>query len=251
MRTAIPCALALVCAVLLPAPGPAAAQEPMPVDLELALTADGSGSIDDGELALQRDGYARALADPEILRLITGGLHGRIAVSYIEWGGPASQHTIVDWTVIDGAASAEAFGEALRAAPRAATGYNSIGEAIAYAVQEMETNAYRGRRRVVDVSADGPNIGGRRAAAARDDAVARGMTVNALLVLSRTGGLPGWTPEQLMSHYKADVIGGTGAFAMAVEADESFAKAVRDKLILEIARALDDTRTPAAPIERF
>ncbi len=172
------------------------------------------------------------------MRLITGGLHGRIAVAYVEWGAADSQHTIVDWTVVDGRESAEAFGARLRAAPRAAWGYNSISAAIDYAVALIETNRYRGLRRVIDVSADGPNIGGRPVRAARDDAVARGITINALLVLSRRGSLPGWTGEELMQHYRNDVIGGTGAFAKAVEEGESFPRAVRDKLILEVAHAL-------------
>lgn len=217
--------------------GGAAAQQ-TPVDLELVLAADGSGSIDDTELAYQRDGYADAIADPEILNLIQGGLHRRIAVVYTEWGGPFSQHVIVDWTVIDGPESARSFGDALRAAPRAATGYNSISAAIDHGVNLIETNPYRGLRRIIDISADGPNIGGRSVVAARDDAVAKGITVNALLVLHRDGGLPGWQPQQLVDHYERDVIGGMGAFVTSATEDRSFAEAVRDKLILEIARGL-------------
>ncbi|MBP5856873.1 DUF1194 domain-containing protein [Marivibrio halodurans] len=217
---------------------PTALAQQMDVDLELVLAADGSGSIDDGELALQRDGYAEAIADPEILTLIQGGLTGRIAVAYVEWGGPFSQHTIVDWTVIDGAESAAAFGRSLRAAPRQATGYNSISNAIDYSVTMMETNRYDGLRRIVDVSADGPNIGGRPITAARDEAVSKGVTINALLVLHREGGLPGWDPEELVGHYERDVIGGFGAFVMTVNENRTFAEAVRAKMILEVARAL-------------
>eukprot|EP00752_Nemacystus_decipiens_P000869 g869.t1 len=216
---------------------PAAAQQ-IDVDLELVLAADGSGSIDDGELALQRDGYADAIADPEILKLIQGGLTGRIAVAYVEWGGPFSQHTIVDWTVIDGPESAAAFGAALRAAPRQAVGYNSISNAIDYSVGLTETNAYRGLRRIIDISADGPNIGGRPIQAARDDAIAKGFTINALLVLHRDGSLPTRSPELLVAHYERDVIGGMGAFVMTVDENRTFAEAVRAKMILEVARAL-------------
>ena len=131
------------------------------VDLELVFAADGSGSIDDEELRLQRDGYAAALSDPKVLGAIAGGLHGRIAVAYIEWGGPASQHTIVDWTVIAGPADAAAFGRALRTAPRAAWGYNSISEAIAYSAGLIHGNDIDSDRKVIDVSGDGPQIGGR------------------------------------------------------------------------------------------
>ena len=110
------------------------------VDLELVFAADGSGSIDDGELRLQLRGYGNALVHPSVQDVIKLGSHGRIAVAYVEWGAPSSQHTIVDWTVIHDLASARAFGEALLAAPRAAVGYNSISEALAYSAGLIEGN---------------------------------------------------------------------------------------------------------------
>jgi hypothetical protein len=88
---------------------PASAQESLAVDLELVLAADGSGSIDATEMALQRDGYADALTSPDILDAITQGVHSRIAVAYVEWGGAGSQHVIVPATIIDGPESAEAL----------------------------------------------------------------------------------------------------------------------------------------------
>jgi hypothetical protein len=241
MRATRPFVMLLVLAALyLVGPVETRAQ-PIDVDLELVLAADGSGSIDDRELALQREGYAEAIADPEILSLIQGSLSGRIAVAYVEWGGAFSQHTIVDWTVIDGPESAAAFGEALRSAPRKASGYNSISNAIDYSVNLIETNEHKGLRRIIDVSADGPNIGGRSVVAARDDAVAKGFTINALLVLHREGSLPGWNAQELVDHYERDVIGGMGAFVMTVDENRTFAEAVRAKLILEVARGLSAT----------
>ena len=99
---------------------PALAQEP--VDLELVLAADGSGSIDDAELCLPREGYARAVRNPRVLELLTGGIHGKIVIAFVEWGSAESQHTIVDWTEIDGPESAAALEAALIDAPRQAWG---------------------------------------------------------------------------------------------------------------------------------
>ena len=113
----------------------AAAQEA--VDLELVFAADGSGSIDDDELALQRAGYAAALTHPTVLSAIQGGYHQRIAVAYVEWAAPESQHIIVDWTVIRDEGSALAFGKKLMGAPRAAWGSNSISNAIAYSADPV------------------------------------------------------------------------------------------------------------------
>jgi len=206
------------------------------VDVELVLAADGSGSIDDDELAFQRRGYAEAITSPDVLNVIRGGREGAIAISYVEWGGPLSQHTIVDWTLVHDETSARAFADALVAAPRAAYGYNSISGAIDYAAAKIETNGYFGLYKVIDVSGDGPNIGGRPVTAARDDAVAKDIKINALVIL-RPGGLAGSTRGlSLQEHYEQDVIGGFGSFVMTVETRDGFADAVRRKMVLEIAQ---------------
>ncbi|MFN8829849.1 MAG: DUF1194 domain-containing protein [Labrys sp. (in: a-proteobacteria)] len=98
-----------------------------PVDVELVLAADGSGSIDNDELAFQREGWARAIESDEVLSAIRNGAHGKIAVLYMEWGGPTSQHVIVDWHVVSDLESARRFGDRLRTEPRAARGYNTNG----------------------------------------------------------------------------------------------------------------------------
>lgn len=209
----------------------------IPVDLELVLAADGSGSIDDEELALQRDGYGKAINDPRVLALLTGGLHGKTAIAYVEWGSPLSQATVVNWTVIDGKQAAEDFAIQLSAAPREVWGYNSISAAIDYSVTLLESNEYQGIRRIIDISGDGPNIGGRPVQAARDDAVAKGITINALVVNSPNGGYRGPSGEPLQVHYQNDVIGGLGSFVKTADRDESFADAVIEKMLLEIADA--------------
>jgi hypothetical protein len=225
----------LVLGTGLAAPSLALAQRREPVDVELALAADGSGSIDDDELKLQREGYAAALASPEVLSVIRGGTHGAMAVIYTEWGGPHSQHVIADWALIRDEASARAFGATLVSSPRAARGYNSISAAIDFCVNLIETNAYAGLRRVIDVSGDGPNIGGRAVEAARDDAVARGITVNALAIVRPGGNVPARRGQPLPDYYRESVIGGPGAFVEIADENRSFAEAVRRKIVTEIA----------------
>lgn len=214
---------------------PALAQGPVPVDVVLALAADGSGSIDDDELRLQRQGYADALASPEVLAAIRAGTHGALAVIYTEWGGPHSQHVIADWAAIRDEAGARAFGRRLVESPRAARGYNSISAAIDFCAGLIETAAYRGLRRVIDVSGDGPNIGGRPVEAARDDAVGRGITVNALAIVRPGGQVPARIGQPLPDYYRESVIGGPGAFVEVADETRSFAEAVRRKIVTEIA----------------
>ncbi len=231
-------------AVLVSSAG-AFAQEP--VDLELVLAADGSGSIDDAELALQREGYARAVSDPRVLEALTGGIYGKSVIAYVEWGSPQSQHTIVDWTVIDGPESAAAFGKALREAPRQAWGHNSISNAIVYSADLIDTNPFKGLRRVIDVSADAGNIGGVPLPVARQAALNLGITINGLAI-SRPGSTRPLRAVSLESEFREQIIGGAGAFVVTVDETTSFGEAVLKKMILEVAgfENIDIARLPVA-----
>lgn len=213
---------------------PALAEE---VDVELVLAADGSGSIDDDELALQRRGYAEAITSAEVLAAIGAGPVGAIAITYVEWGGAASQHTIVDWHVVRDAASAAVFADKLVSSPRQAYGYNSISGAIAYAADRIRENGYEGLSKVIDVSGDGPQIGGPPLAPARAAALAEGITINGLVIARPGGGVRGPGGMSLSEHYARDVIGGPASFVMVAEGTGRFADAVRRKLIQEIALA--------------
>lgn len=241
IRAAAACGLAVVAAIFAAAPRDAQAETP--VDLELVLAADGSGSIDDEELKFQRHGYAEALAHPRVLAAIQSGFHKAIAVAYIEWGAPQSQHVIAGWAVIRDEASARAFGKTLVETPRAAFGYNSISNAIAFSANLIETNDYKGTRRVIDVSGDGPQIGGRPLEEVRRETVALGITINALVIETEAGALRGPGGIPLAEHYERDVIGGAGAFIAVARERSRFPETVLKKLVLEIA-AREDTADP-------
>jgi hypothetical protein len=205
------------------------------VDLELVFAADGSGSIDDDELRVQRKGWGDALTSKDVLDGIKDGPIGAIAVAYMEWGGPQSQVVIVDWHVIRDDASAKTFADKLIAAPRGAYGFNSISNAIDFSVRLVENNAHDGTRKVIDVSGDGPNYGGRPLEAARQDALAKGFTINALAI-RRPGGRPGGPGGlSLEAYYAQSVIGGPGAFVEIADETRPFAVAARRKLLTEIA----------------
>ena len=211
-----------------------------PVDLELVFAADGSGSIDDEELAFQRAGYAAAITDPVVLNAIRGGFHQKIAVAYVEWGSAFSQHTIVDWTVIDGPDSAKVFADSLVAEPRAATGWNSISEAVAYSQNMLLSNKQVGTRMIIDVSADSGNYGGRSMALARADAIAADISINGLVINKPGSGMPGMGPGSLAEYFERQVIIGQGAFVIIARNREEFADAILKKMILEVAGIAPD-----------
>lgn len=216
---------------------PAAAVASVPVDLELVLAIDISGSVDEEEAQLQRHGYVAALVHPEVVAAIQSGITGRVAMTYIEWAGQNTQRVVVGWTVVSDAESARGFAAAIAAAPSATAHWTSISGAIDFALPMFETNEYEGTRRVIDISGDGPNNSGRLAPQARDAAVAAGVVVNGLPIingrLSRWGRIP--PIAHLDWYYQDCVIGGPGAFIIVANGFADFARAVRRKLILEIA----------------
>ena len=220
--------------------GSAAAAEE--VDLELVLLADATGSIDSAEIRFQRQGYARALTHPAVLNAIAQGLLQRIAVTYVEWADEFSQDVVVPWTMIDGPESAARFAAALSGAPRRAFGRNAIGAALARGQALIAENDISGLRRVIDLSADSANNwSGIAIETARDAAVAAGITINGLAVLCREsacGGRP--VTYDLEAAFAEKIIGGPRSFVVTADGRDSFAEAVRQKLILEIAGAVPD-----------
>lgn len=215
------------------APGLAAAQAAPTVDLLLVLAMDASGSIDADEFRLQREGLAEGVTHPAVLAAIASKPNGAIAVAMVEWGSPGGAATVVDWMAVRDVASAAALAEAIRAAPRSRQSYNAIGDAIAHSAALIAAAPFRSEDRVIDVAGDGPDMRSYMPATeARDAAVAQGITVNALAIevspVTRFG-------EPLRLHYEREVIGGPGAFVIAAETRQDFARAMRAKLIREIA----------------
>lgn len=217
------------------AAGSALGQGREKVDVALVLAADGSGSIDPEEFKLQREGYARALAHPDVLRAVAAGRERKMAVAFVEWASDTSIATIVPWRIVADAAGARAFGAALTAAPRVVDGYNSISRAIVYSQALLAAGPFDAARKVIDISGDGPNFGGPPLAEARRAAVAAGITINAIAIKTRGGHHRGRAGEPLEENYAREVIGGPGAFVMVADETTSFAEVVLRKLVREVA----------------
>lgn len=220
--------------------GPANAQSPagdLGVGVELVLAVDISRSVDPSEQAIQRQGYAAAFRSIQMQKAILLGDWKRIAVTYVEWAGVGSQAITIPWTLIDSAAAAEAFATRIEAGASRPVSRTSISGAIDFSATLFDGNGFSGNRRVIDISGDGPNNQGGRVTDARDAAVARGITINGLpLLTDAADGNGGWSSIPDLDRYYVDcVIGGMGAFAIAVTSWDQFAAAVRYKLVLEVA----------------
>jgi Protein of unknown function (DUF1194) len=230
------CVLALAALVVTQTTVAVAAE---PVDLLLVLSSDVSRSVDHPKFLLQREGYATAISDPHVIDAIRSGPHQRIAVCFVEWSGFGAQKLVVDWTVIDGPAAARKFGDQLLELPRSFADRTSISGGIEFAMAQLERAPFEAARRTIDVSGDGTNNAGRDVKLARDEAVAKGIVVNGLVILSDRP-VP-WNAEHtnppggLERYYQDNVVGGPGAFVLVAENFNSFGRAIIKKMIAEIA----------------
>ncbi|MET3352257.1 UNVERIFIED_ORG: hypothetical protein ABID33_000140 [Xanthobacter viscosus] len=207
----------------------------MDVDLELVLAVDVSYSMDTEEQALQREGYASAVVSREFLDALRLGPSGRIAVEYVEWAGDGEQKVVVDWRIIDSPQTAKAFADAVMGAPLRRVYRTSISSALLFSADQFDLNGYKGVRRVIDVSGDGVNNQGPPVALARDAVVQRGITVNGLPLLLKRAASSALDVPELDAYYEDCVIGGPGAFVIPVQQMEEFARAIKTKLVMEVA----------------
>ena len=245
-------ALAVFAAAAIAAPVRFADKRPsaMPVDVELVIAVDISYSMDLDELALQREGYAKALTSREFLNALRQGINGKIAVTYFEWAGANDQKIIIPWRLIDGPESADAIANEILQVPVRRASRTSISGALLFAKPLFDASGYRGLRRVIDVSGDGANNSGALVVTARDDVLAAGITINGLPIMIKRSNAATMDIDELDIYYEDCVIGGAGAFVVSIKTREQFIDATRTKLVLEIAGRQPEPRIIPASAEK-
>jgi hypothetical protein len=237
MRRLFVCAF-LLATILALAPAAHAAE---PVDLLLVLAADVSRSVDSDKFKLQREGYAAAISNQRVLEAISAGRNRRIAVLFFEWSGFGNQKVVIDWTPIDGPKAAQEFGDRLLESPRSFADRTSISGGVDFAVAQFARSPFRAERHTIDVSGDGTNNAGRDVTLSRDEALALGITINGLVILSDRP--LAWNPEHtnppggLANYYRVNVTGGPSSFVIEAKDFTSFGEAIVKKMIAEIADA--------------
>ena len=236
IRVATICRTAVLAVALAAAGDAQAGKDGVAVDVELVLAVDVSRSMDAAELRLQRDGYVAALRDPDVIAAIESGFYGRIAITYVEWGGEGEQRIVIPWRVIDGRARAEAAAAHLAGWQGAVMGDTSISSALLFADLLFRNNGLAGTRRIIDISGDGANNWGPPVTGARDAVVGDGITINGLAVTLHPGG-PGGMPAPLLAIYYEDcVMGGADAFVLSVRGPELLAETIKRKMVREISQ---------------
>ena len=159
------------------------------VNVELVIAVDVSYSMDMDELAIQREGYAQAIVSKDFLQALRAGPGSKVAVTYFEWSMSGDERIIIPWRVIDGPELADAVAAEIMKTPVRRGSSTSISGAINFAVQLFEENPYRGLRRVIDISGDGPNNDGAPVTGARDAALAKGIIINGLPIMVKEPSL--------------------------------------------------------------
>jgi hypothetical protein len=222
-------------------------QAPRPVQTNVALTLvlamDASGSVSDDRFELQKQGYAAAFRNRQVLNSIRSLATQSVAITMMQWTGPELHVQTVDWTLANDEVTLNALADAIEATKRQLFGGGtSISGAIDYSRILLSTSPFLGIRRVIDVSGDGANNRGRSVTLARDEAVRDGISINGLPILALEADLD--------RYYYDKVIGGPGAFMIPARTYETFADAILKKLITEIAGMAPNTRRQSSAILR-
>jgi Protein of unknown function (DUF1194) len=207
---------------LLTATLPAAAAK---VAMALVLAVDVSESVNAGEYELQHEGIARAFENAQVIDTIQSV--GGIDVLMLEWSDRDKQAIVANWTKVSDAASGKTFAAKIRAGKRSSNGLTAIGDALLAAGAAFENVPDEAARRVIDISGDGMANVGPRPDDIRDALNAKGITINGLAILA--------SEPWLDTYYNNEVIGGDGAFLLEVKDFESFASAIKQKLLAEIS----------------
>jgi hypothetical protein len=207
---------------------------PQQVDVKLVMATDVSMSMRDDAFATEREGTAAAFEDPAVIRGIQNGALGRIAVTMFDFSQPETDKVVVPWMIIHDRASAAAFADAVRNAPRTDGRHTSISSALQFGALMLNASDKDivGTRRVIDVTGDGPNNFGDPEADVHEMTIASGIVVNGLPVMDDYAN-NSW--PDLDKYYAACVAGGRGSFVISVHSYKDYSAAMRRKLILEIS----------------
>ena len=193
--------------------------------LALILLIDVSGSISDENYKLQRQGIVQAFEDQSVRNTIKAQ-PGGVALSLLEWS--SNVRVTVPWRVVKTNSDIEKFSQEILEAPRSSSNLTALGHALNKAIEYMEEVPCDPESKIIDVSGDGPSNEKEEPDQPRNKAITEGIVINGLPIITIV------YPE-IVDYYKEKVITPNGFLVEATDF-EDFAKAIRRKIILEIAK---------------
>lgn len=196
------------------------------VELELVLAIDLSASVNDAEYDLQRQGTAEAFRDPDVIDAITVQPDG-IAVVAVQWASQKYQRVALPWRVLRTVDDILAYADEVAVMPRTLPGGGtSMSGGLWYAGTMFGESPVTGRRRVVDMAANGIADDFEEMRKMRQKLLDAGIIVNGLAIEE--------LQQNLTKYFQEFVIGGPNSFVQTCWSFQDFREAMRIKLIREI-----------------
>ena len=201
------------------------------VDVALVLAVDCSSSVDGTDFRLQMEGIAAALRYPLLSDAIGFGRNGRIALALVQWSSRNSQFVAMDWQILANRQQLEAAARLIDKTDRMwQPGGTGLAAAVDYCTAFLETRPVVADRQVIDVSGDGEDNDGGDTASARDRALARGITINGLPIISGS--------RRIVGYYRDRLIGGPDAFLVPAKDIMAFRDSMLQKLLREVGQQI-------------
>jgi hypothetical protein len=208
-----------------------------PCRLSLAIALDVSGSVDAREYRLQADGLAAALADDEVRDLLLAMPDAPVALAIYEWSASRYQRLVQDWVFIVDEAALASVVTRLRGLDREqAPEPTGLGAALRYGKRLIDAGPACWDQ-TLDVSGDGKNNDWPTPQQLRDARALSGLRINALVVVENRDELRAGAREtgELPAYFNTQVIQGPGAFVEVARGFEDYARAMKRKLLKELA----------------
>ncbi len=221
----------------------ASAQNAVPahVDSALVISIDVSSSLNERRYTLQLEGIASALEDKAVVDTVLNGPLGVILVSVVTWSDRA--RLAIPWTPIAGIGDARRVAARIRRIVQQEGQYTCVAGMMRYVADKVLMGVpARTHKKIIDVSGDGPdncNSGG-LLEFTRKELIAGGVTINGLPILE------GKHADTLEDWYRENVIGGSASFILPADGYADFARAFRQKFIVEISSAPAGARSLAS-----
>jgi hypothetical protein len=212
----------------------------------LALGLDISGSVDDREYDLQRQGLAQAFGSDDVAQAILQQPGAPIRLSVFEWSGPSAQTIILPWTIIADIGDLNAARQRILTAPRSVQDQTTaLGSAMLMGFAMLDTQAHCWSR-TLDLSGDGIANTGPRPQDISTARTPQGVTVNGLTIgddSQTSNDATAADIKELSAYFRAYVIRGPGAFVETALGFDNYAAAMERKLLRELqSLALSDAR---------
>lgn len=224
----------------------AATEVRIEVDANIITALDTSASVGRYEEFVEREGLARAVADPRFLESVRAGAHRQIGFAVLTWSSHGHTKTLIPWTRITTPEDAARVAQHLRSIHlieesqvldrdiptdhyEAPKGHHQTDVALAIrsASALLGSAPFASHRSVINIVGNGPSNSGMDPTLAREAALDATYVVNGLVV--------GYGLAKDVEYYRTHVIGGPGSFVMQVSNPQEMTDAFLTKFRLDIA----------------